>query len=132
MLIVLAVIGIVAAVSTPRLAGWRDGFATRRAVHELASFYAQARLAAVFRGGRVRLEIREDTLKAALETRSDSVLLRLPGPAAHGVALSASRSVIRLGPTGLGWGAANTKLVLRRGAAVESLTTSRLGRLKRW
>jgi hypothetical protein len=40
--------------------------------------------------------------------------------------------VIRVGPNGIGWGAANTQLILRRGAAAESLTTSRLGRLKWW
>lgn len=131
-MLVVAVIGVVAVVATPRVAGWHDGFSTRRAVDDVASFYVRSRLTAVFRGERVRLEFRADTLKAALETRADSVFLRLPGPAARGVSLSASQPVIRLGPTGLGWGAANTKLVLRRGAAAESLTTSRLGRLKRW
>ncbi len=55
-----------------------------------------------------------------------------PGPARHGVTLTASRSVIRIYSNGMGLGAANTKLVVRRGAAAESLTTSRLGRLKRW
>jgi hypothetical protein len=43
-----------------------------------------------------------------------------------------SRPVIRLSPVGLGLGGSNTKVVLYRGAAAESLTTSRLGRLKRW
>jgi hypothetical protein len=48
------------------------------------------------------------------------------------VSFRASRPVIRLYPNGFGLGAANTKIVLERGAAAESLTTSRLGRLKRW
>jgi hypothetical protein len=48
------------------------------------------------------------------------------------VGLDASRAVIRIDPTGLGYGAANSTIVLQRGAVAESLTTSRLGRLKRW
>jgi hypothetical protein len=69
---------------------------------------------------------------AVYEAALDSTFLVRPGPARHGVVLLASRAVIRLDPTGLGFGAANSTLVLRRGAVAESLTTSRLGRLKRW
>ena len=50
----------------------------------------------------------------------------------HGVALEASRAEIRLYPNGLGLGAANTKLVFRRGEAADSITISRLGRIRRW
>ncbi len=85
----------------------------------------------MFSGNHVRVEFATDTLRARTEA-NDSTVLALPGPARYGVVLEASRRVIDLAPNGLGWGAANTKIVLRRGAAAESLTTSRVGRLKRW
>jgi prepilin-type N-terminal cleavage/methylation domain-containing protein len=130
--IVLAIAGLLAAVGVPRVSRWMDRLAVDRAGSEIAVFYARARLAAVFRSTRVRLEFSQDSLIAAYEGPADSAFLRWSGPARHGVSLEVTRPVIRIHPTGVGWGAANTKLVLTRGAAAESLTTSRLGRLKRW
>ena len=95
-------------------------------------FYHRARFAAIFRAQRVRIEFGQDSLRATLEGVEDSTFLVWPGPARHRVELTSSREVIRIHPNGFGWGGANTKLVVRRGMAAESLTTSRLGRLKRW
>ncbi|NIM48129.1 MAG: prepilin-type N-terminal cleavage/methylation domain-containing protein [Gemmatimonadales bacterium] len=129
---VLAIIGLLAALALPRLAGWLDLLAVRRAASEVASFYTRARFAAIFHGTRVRLEFGSDSLRAVFEAAQDSTFLVTAGPGRQGVMLSVSRPVIRINPNGLGWGAANTKVVVRRGAVAESLTTSRLGRLKRW
>ncbi len=132
LVVVLVIVGTLSALAFPRAAGWLDWIAVDRATGEVASFYTTARFAAIYRSQRVRLELREDSLRAVFEGVTDSVFLRWPGPVRHGVRLTASRTVIRILPNGLGFGAANTKLVLRRGVAAESLTTSRLGRLKRW
>ena len=48
----------------------------------------------------------------------------------HGVSLSSTRDSITFDVRGLGWGAANLTLSVRRGAAAETLTVSRLGRVK--
>ncbi len=45
--------------------------------------------------------------------------------------LEVSRPTIRISVTGLGYGAANTKLVFRRGTVADSLATSRIGRIRR-
>lgn len=116
----------------PRVGTWLDRLAAERAAAETATFYTRARFAAIFSSERVRVEFATDTLRAVREGRETAPLFAQPGPARHGVDLRASRRTIRIGPTGLGWGAANTRLVLTRGAAAETLTTSRLGRLKRW
>ena len=129
---VITVIGIVMAVAAPHIAPWRDQRAASRASRELATFYNQARMSAIFRGSQVRLEFAADTLRAVFEGVADSVFLVRPGPRRHGASLRASRPVIRVYPNGFGRGAANTKLVVQRGVAAESLTTSRMGRLKRW
>lgn len=129
---VLAIIGLIVTMAAPRFSRWADALATDRATHEVMAFYWHARSAAIFRGTRVRLEFAADSLLAAFEGVTDSVFLVRPGPSRHGVSVRASRPVIRLYPNGFGLGAANTKIVLERGTAAESLTTSRLGRLKRW
>lgn len=128
----MAIIGLVSALALPRLSGWSDRLATERAAREVASFYASARFAAIQRGTRVRMQFSTDSLVAVYEGVRDSTFLSWPGPVHLGVALRASRAVIRIYPNGIGLGAANTKIVVSRGAAAESLTTSRLGRIKRW
>ena len=132
LLVALAIVGMVSALALPHVTRWLDWIAVDRATWEIASFYQTARFAAIDRDQRVRLELKADTLRAVFEGVADSVFLRRPGPASHAVRFTASRAVIRIQSNGLGFGAANTKLVLRRGAVAESLTTSRLGRLKRW
>jgi Tfp pilus assembly protein FimT len=128
---VLGIIGIVTAVTVPRVVSWTDRVAVRRSAGEVAVFFDRARLEAMVRGARVRVEFRADSLRAVLEDGSGAVVLARGGPSRHGVAFTVSRSVIHIHPNGLGAGGANTKLVVWRGAAAESLTTSRLGRL-RW
>jgi Tfp pilus assembly protein FimT len=128
---VLAIVGVVATVAAPHIGPWRDRTAVQRATTELAAFYELARLEAIYRAARVRLEFGAESLRAVLEDGSDSVVLARAGPSRHGVGFSATRYVIRIHPNGLGFGGANTTLVLLRGSVRESLTTSRLGRL-RW
>jgi prepilin-type N-terminal cleavage/methylation domain-containing protein len=132
LLVVLTLLGILLALLAPRWSGQRDRLAVHRATTEVASFYHAARYGAILRARPVRLEFAADGLRAVYESPGDSTFLERAGPARHGVALEATRSVIRIGPDGLGFGAANTRLVLRRGAAADTLTTSRLGRMKRW
>jgi prepilin-type N-terminal cleavage/methylation domain-containing protein len=132
MVVVLGVSGTLLAIAVPRWSRARDGVAVRQAALELATFYQAARHGAIRRATRVRIELRPDSLVAVYEAATDSTFLAWPGPARRGVTLVATRAVIRVDPAGLGYGAANSTLVLRRGAVAESLTTSRLGRLKRW
>jgi prepilin-type N-terminal cleavage/methylation domain-containing protein len=133
LMVVLGIAGVLLAVSAPRARGWRDGRAVRQAAFEVGSFYQAARHGAIMRATRVRIELGADSLRALYETATaDSLFLVRSGPARRGVAVTVSRPVIRIEANGLGYGAANTKLVLRKGLAAESLTTSRLGRLKRW
>lgn len=129
--VVLAVVGLVTLLATPRIGGWLDGIAVRRSVNEAATFYAAARYSAIARGTRVRVEFRGDSLTAVFEGVRDSVFLRRPGPASQGVTLQATRRVSRIHPNGLGSGGANTTLRFRRGTYEKRLILSRLGRLRR-
>lgn len=114
-------------------AAWRlsDRMAVARAARETALFYHAARHRAMLVGGLVRVDFAADSLRAVLIGPPDSVIARRAGPGRHGATLTATQAAIVLDPTGFGFGAANTTLVLQRGSAVESLTTSRMGRLAR-
>jgi prepilin-type N-terminal cleavage/methylation domain-containing protein len=131
LVVVLGVTGTLLAIAVPPLVSWRESAAVREASWEVISFYHTARYAAMLRATRVRLEFGPDTLRAVYEGLTDSTFLMRSGPSRLGVALTVTRPVIEIAPNGLGWGAANTTLVFRRGAAADTLTTSRLGRLRR-
>ena len=97
MAIVLVVIGILTGLAVPRLAGYVDRLAVRRASDETAAFFNRARIAAVYRAARLRVSFADDSLVAVAEGVSDSTVWRAPGPARYGVGLTASRYEIRLG-----------------------------------
>ena len=130
--IVITVVGILTALTAPRIAAYADRLAVRRAEDETAAFFNMVRIAAVYRAVRIRVCFTSDSLVAVAEGDPETIVRRIPGPARFGVALFASRTVVRLYPNGLGLGAANTKLVFRKGAAADSLTISRLGRIRTW
>ena len=130
--VVCTVVGLMTMLVAPRFAAVRDWLVVDRVAQEVASFYYQARQAAMLKMTRVRIEFGPDSLVAVYEGSADSTFLIRRGPASRGVHLTASRSVIRIYANGIGYGAANTKIVLERGTVTATLTTSRRGRLKRW
>jgi Tfp pilus assembly protein FimT len=131
LVLLVAILGLVSAIAFPPVSAWLDRLAVIRAVEGFRGFYNTARMGAIYRSSRVRIVIGPDSLVAIAEGRSDSILVVAQGPASHGVALEVSRSPVRLYPTGIGLGAANTTVTLRRGAVSETFTLSRLGRLRR-
>lgn len=127
--VTLAVLGAVAAISVLRVAPVVDRFSVRSASQDVVLALATARAAATRRGtyvsfvadprsGRVRVV-------SAGETLLERDVARL-----RGVRLEASRESVTFAPTGLGWGAANTTIVVTRGGRSDTITTSRLGRVR--
>jgi type II secretory pathway pseudopilin PulG len=133
LVVLLAILAIVTAVTLPRLAGFLDWIAVDTAAQEVATAIAVARNAAVMQGTRSRTVLAAETLRVdRWREGSWRDLHRWPGPDRHGVALEVSNPVVVFDPIGLAWGPSNTKVVLRRGTRVATLTVSRLGRVKRW
>jgi prepilin-type N-terminal cleavage/methylation domain-containing protein len=131
--VALAIIAVVIAVTLPSVGGVLDWIAVNTATQDVATALAATRNAAVMQGSRTRLLIAADTLRVD-RWRGDSwdAVLRWPGPLAHGVTLEVSNPVVVFDPIGLGWGVSNTRVVMRRGSRIETLTVSRVGRVKRW
>ena len=131
--VAVTMVALLLAVGLPRLSGVLDWVAADRAAREVTTALAVARAAAVMRGTRTRVTIAADTLRIDRWEGADwRPYQRWPGPITEGVTLEVSNPEVVFGPTGMGWGASNTRVVLRRGSHTETITTSRLGRVKRW
>ena len=131
--IVLAVAGLVMIITLPQLGRLLDGIALERAAAEMTSGLAVARNAAVMRARRVRFSIAGDSLRLdQWTTEGWEAFRRWPGPDQVGVSVAVSNPEVVFGPLGIGWGAANTRIVLERGIGRAVITTSRIGRIKRW
>lgn len=129
----LAIAAIVAALALPRLAGILDLLAADAAARDVTTALTVARSVAIAQSRWSRFLIGPDSLRIDLWAVAGwEPHLRWPGPAERGVALRVTNPQVIFGPTGIGWGASNTTVTLSRGSQVETITTSRVGRVKRW
>jgi len=130
LLLVVAVMGVLLGLAVPSARRLLDGIHARGAATEVAALLALARHTAVYRG--VRTAVRFDSVAAGVlvHVGRDTVAARAFG-ASRGVSLRATRDSLAFAPTGRGFGAANATIVLRRGAAAETVWVSRLGRVRR-
>ena len=128
--IVLTVTGLLLLLAVPRFSALRDRQAVRSAIDEIGGSFAAARSAAVARREPVTVIL--DTADGAIEVRSlGRTLFRRPVRAVYGTMLVSNRDSAVYDPRGLGYGVTNLTVVVRRGAMVDTLTMSRLGRV-RW
>ena len=126
---VLALLGLLLAIATPSLSRARDGAAVRSAAGDVASAFSFARATALHQ--RAPTAIVFDTSAGVITVRAggERVLWRELG-AAYGIVLGANRDSAVYDARGLGYGISNITITIRRGAAVDTLTLSRLGRLR--
>jgi Tfp pilus assembly protein FimT len=128
-MLVVAILGIVSLVGIRQIQRYLDRIATRDAVRSAGNTVARARDEAVAR--HTPVSVRIDTASASLDLWARGSPF---GHAAlgetHGVSLSTNRDSITFDVRGLGYGAANLTLVARRGAQVDTLVVSRLGRVR--
>jgi prepilin-type N-terminal cleavage/methylation domain-containing protein len=133
LIVVVAIAAVLVAFWVPRAASLIDWIETERAVRDVTTAIAVGRNGAVLQSTRARITIAPDTLRIdRFGTQGWEPWWRVPGPSSHGVTLATSNPVVIFGPTGMGWGASNTTVVLRRGSQAETITMSRVGRVKRW
>lgn len=130
--IAIVVAAVLLAAAVPRLRPALDRVATAAAARDVTAALATTRHTAIARGQRARLVIAPDSLRLDLWNGANwTGAARWPGPASHRVSLQVSNPVVAFSPIGVGWGASNTTITLRRGSQVETITTSRVGRVRR-
>lgn len=133
LMVVTCIVGLLLTLWFPRAARLMDWLNTERALRDMTTALAVARHGAVLQATRARLRISSDTLRIdRLNAGGWEPWWRRPGPASHDVSLQVSNPEVVFGPTGMGWGASNTRIVLSRGSQVETITVSRVGRVKIW
>ena len=133
MAVTLGLVGVLTVAALPRIAWFRDWIAVDSAAREVTTILAIGRRAAVLQTTRARVLLGRDSLRVdRWGEKGWEPFTGRPGPRSFGVTVEISNPEVTFGPTGVGWGVSNTKVVLRRGDRVETITVSRLGRVKRW
>lgn len=128
--IVLTIAAVLLAMVAQRFAAARDRSAVRSALADLGSAFSLARQAAMTRRSLVAVVL--DTAGGAVEVRAAGErILRRDLGATYGIVLRANRDSAVYDARGLGFGASNLSVTARRGRIVDTLSMSRLGRV-RW
>lgn len=126
----VGILGVVAGLTFPRFERYRDRVSVEAATGSTMSLLATARHTALRRSMLTAVQFDTAGAVVSIVTGIDTIATRSLTEV-HGVTLSASRDSIAFASTGLGFGAANTQLILRRGSAAETVLVSRLGRARR-
>jgi prepilin-type N-terminal cleavage/methylation domain-containing protein len=127
--ITLGIASILSAIAYPRVGRVIDSIRVNGAVVEIASFFNAARHLAIARSTRTTVEIDAARGTMLVLAGEDTIRKREIGQA-HDVAIATTRPRMSYAPTGLGYGAANLSVVVRRNSSVDTVFVSRLGRLR--
>jgi prepilin-type N-terminal cleavage/methylation domain-containing protein len=127
--ITLCILSILSAIAIPRAGRFLDRIQVDGAVIEIESLFSTARHMAIARGAQTTVEI--DTAAGSIYVSAGGGRLRDAKIGAdHDVRLSATRSGMSYSATGMGYGAANLSVVVRRNSVADTVFVSRLGRLR--
>ena len=129
LLAALTIVSTLAAIAAPPALRSRDRATARAAATTLRSTLASARDASLAHAS-VALVVVDATLGTVTVIVDRDTVLRHALMGDFRSRLTASRDTIRFGPTGRAFGASNTTLVIRAGAAAETVTVSRVGRVR--
>lgn len=127
--VTLCILSILSAIAIPWAGKVLDRVKVRGAAVEIESLFSAARHIAIARAAQATVEIDSVAQSINVSVGSDTVRKRKIG-AAHDVQLSASRARMSYSATGMGYGAANLSVVVRRNSAVDTVFVSRLGRVR--
>ncbi|MEA3245395.1 MAG: prepilin-type N-terminal cleavage/methylation domain-containing protein [Gemmatimonadota bacterium] len=128
LVLTLVLLGIVAAVAVPNVRTIADRLNVRAATQDVVLGLWAARNVAAMRGENASFIVEAGSGRVRVVAGADTVFAR-DLAARRGVRVSATRDSITYAPTGLGYGAANTTIVIARGRRADTITTSRLGRV---
>ena len=127
--VTLGVLSILSAITIPWMGEILDRMKVRSAAVEIESLFSAARHIAIARAAQATVEIDPVAQSISISVGSDTVRKRKIG-AAHDVQISATRARMSYSATGMGYGAANLSVVVRRNASVDTVFVSRLGRVR--
>jgi Tfp pilus assembly protein FimT len=106
-----------------------DSIHVHGAATEIEALFGVARHSAVARGTLSTVDV-DVARRAMYVSVGVDTIRRLELGSTHDVQLAATRTRMSYGPTGMGYGAANLSVVVRRNASVDTVFVSRLGRVR--
>ncbi|MFL5488561.1 MAG: Tfp pilus assembly protein FimT/FimU [Gemmatimonadaceae bacterium] len=127
--ITLCILSVLSAIAMPWAGKLLDRVHVRGAVMEIEALFSSARHIAIARSARATVDIDATAQAIYVSVGSDTVRKRMIG-ADHDVQLATNRTQMSYGATGMGYGAANLSVFVRRSSAVDTVFVSRLGRLR--
>jgi type IV fimbrial biogenesis protein FimT len=127
--VVVAIIALIAGIGAPAVLRRLDRTRVRHATAEVVSVLALARATALAREMYVSVIFDAADSAVYLTDGRDTLVARAVG-AIYGVAVASNRDSATYGPSGLGYGASNQSIVLRRGDVADTIVISRLGRVR--
>ena len=124
--------GVLASVVMPPLGRALDRAAVQEGVERFASAHATTRELAISRGTLARLELDREahtvTVSVLRTAKAWDTVATYPLGSAQ---IACTNPTMVFNPIGIGHGASNTRVIFSRGAAADTVTTSRTGRLRR-
>lgn len=128
-LVLLVVVGIGIGISMTGGARLLNTATVHGAARETAEMFAMARDRAMATGRRTAVTLDARSHRMIVHAFRDTLALLDLSP--RGVRLETTRDSMAYQPSGLGYGAANLRVIVKRGASQDTITVSRLGRVKR-
>lgn len=129
LIVAVCIMSILSAIAMPWAGELLDRVRVRGAVLEIESTFSGARHLAIARSAQTTIDI-DSVARAIYVSIGVDTLRRREIGSDHGVQLSASRVRMSYSATGLGYGAANLSVFVRRNASADTVFVSRLGRLR--
>jgi len=130
LIVMLAILGVLAAIAVPRAVTTMDRFSVRGATQDVVLAIAAARGAAGHRSAYVSFVADPRTGRVRVVVSGGETLLERDLARTRGIRLEASRESVTFAPGGLGWGAANTTVIVSKGTRSDTIVMSRLGRVR--
>ena len=130
LIVTLSVLSVLSAIAIPRVGRLLDSIHVHGAAVEVESTFGAARHIAIARGAQAVVDIDTANRVMYVSVGADTLRKRELG-AAHDVRLAATRLRMSYAPTGMGYGAANLSVVVRRNSSADTVFVSRLGRVRR-
>jgi len=130
LLLVVTIIGILTGVAIPRTRYALDRIAVSNAASDATGLLELARHLGMTRGERVSVDIDSAPARLTLRAGVDTIRQR-DETAIHGVRFAPNHSPVVYSQLGMGFGVSNLTLIVTRGSAAETVTVSRLGRVRR-
>ena len=129
-LCIISLVGTLAAITVRSGAQLIDAATVHAASRDVADLFALARDQAVASGMRTAVRLDAVHGRMLVHTAVDTIA-KLDLAQRSDVRITTSRDSMAYSASGLGYGAANLRVILHRGLSADTVTVSRLGRVRR-